>query len=67
MKVQRRGANAAVILIPETRKYASAIKSDNTARDNKNLSFIVWGKSVEAQTLHFSNETRNSHAGGPFV
>jgi len=71
MKVQRRRANTGVISIPETRNYASAIKSDNTARDTKSLSLIVVGKCVEAKTLHFSNEVRNthkgSHEGGAFV
>ena len=45
MKVQRRGANAAVIFIPETRNYASAIKNDNTTRDNKQVVIsCFWGK-----------------------
>jgi hypothetical protein len=60
MKVQRRGANTAVILYPKLATMPSAIKSDNTARDTKNLAFNVVGKCVEAKTLHFSNEARNS-------
>ena len=45
MKVQRRGANAPVTFIPETRNYASAIKNDNPARDNRgHVISRFWGK-----------------------